>query len=264
MGARVLQITDLHLQGDPSHGFYGVNTRTSLARVLDHAAARGPYDAVVATGDLSDDGSPSAYSALRDALEAFGVPSWCVPGNHDDAAAMKRHLESDAVSLAPAAALGPWDLRLLDSHVPGSVAGRLGADRLSMLAAELAGAADRPQLLCLHHGPHPVCPKRLCNLEDAREMLELVDAHPNVRGVAWGHNHCEYTSDVRDTLFMLTPSTCVEARHPPQDRASDPHVWDPTRVGYRIIELEDSGAVTSRVEWLTPEGVAARSGAGTR
>jgi Icc protein len=56
----LLQITDTHLSADADAQMQGINTSASLAQVISHARAQGvDFDAVLATGDISQDGSAS-------------------------------------------------------------------------------------------------------------------------------------------------------------------------------------------------------------
>ena len=41
-------------------------------------------DLLLATGDLSEDGSRTSYLALRNYLKPLGIPVLALPGNHDD------------------------------------------------------------------------------------------------------------------------------------------------------------------------------------
>jgi len=84
---RILHLSDTHLSGEGTlhHGM--VDTTAALRRVLDRAAAVGRLDLVVASGDLSDDGSEASYRVLRDLLEpwadARGAAVIYTMGNHD-------------------------------------------------------------------------------------------------------------------------------------------------------------------------------------
>ena len=63
-------------------------------------------DAVVLTGDSTDDGSQAAYAWLRGCLTTLAVPAYCIPGNHDDAEVLRAVLPGDNVHVIDWAELG--------------------------------------------------------------------------------------------------------------------------------------------------------------
>ena len=95
---RVVQITDLHLLPDNGSRLYGVDTMASLELVLEKIMELPePAEAIIATGDLAEDGSEESYARLRQRLARLGVPVYVLPGNHDDPAAMRATLVGDGV-----------------------------------------------------------------------------------------------------------------------------------------------------------------------
>src|SRR5690606_33091215 len=111
----VVQLTDTHLMADPAGVLCHVNTDASLRAVLDLVRANGHRpDLLLATGDLSHDGSPAAYRRLRELLEQTDWPVRCLPGNHDDPQALR-----DALGqwTQPVTDIGGWRIVLLDSTV---------------------------------------------------------------------------------------------------------------------------------------------------
>ena len=61
-GMRILQITDTHLYGDPAARHYDrIDTGAALTGLLDRLGALEAVDAVVHTGDASEDGSEESY-----------------------------------------------------------------------------------------------------------------------------------------------------------------------------------------------------------
>jgi DNA-binding LacI/PurR family transcriptional regulator len=58
----------------------------AMTRLLD----RSPQpDAVLVTGDLTDDGDPRSYARVRELLAPLAVPVHPIPGNHDDRDALR-------------------------------------------------------------------------------------------------------------------------------------------------------------------------------
>ncbi|TPD49001.1 MAG: phosphodiesterase, partial [Thalassolituus maritimus] len=71
---RIVQVTDTHLFGDIGGKLLGVPTYDSMHAVLSQLDAF-PFqaDAMLVTGDLSQDGSEQSYRLLDDAMARFGA-----------------------------------------------------------------------------------------------------------------------------------------------------------------------------------------------
>jgi 3',5'-cyclic AMP phosphodiesterase CpdA len=135
-------------------------------------------------------------------------------GNHDDRNALVRVFPacapaSDVHGLQQAVDVGSLRLILLDSLVPGTQAGTLGAQRLAWLDEQLAREADRPTMLFVHHPPiemgvPPVDDSRLL---DAAALAVVVGRQRNVVRVACGHLHREIFGTWAGTTLSVCPST---------------------------------------------------------
>jgi Icc protein len=209
----LIQISDCHLHGNPRTLAKGVSTfETLAATVAAIGADEDVIDAVVASGDLSNDWSDDSYLHFADLTRALGAPVYALPGNHDDPAQLVRVLSAEGVLVRPGADIGAWRLIFLDSVIRGEINGRLGSAKLAALDAELAGAEGRFALVFLHH--HPVAVGRawedVPGVADAEAFFAVLDRHANVRGVAWGHIHFGFESERRGVRLVAAPSTCME------------------------------------------------------
>ncbi|HUO82628.1 MAG TPA: 3',5'-cyclic-AMP phosphodiesterase [Gammaproteobacteria bacterium] len=242
----LLQITDPHLFAHDGGEIEGVNTQTSLSAVLAGAQARAdwPPQAVLATGDLVHDHTRAGYERFRTNLAGFGLPVYCIPGNHDEPGLMREMLDTAPFQFCGAAEYGPWAIAMLDTHLPGSNGGRLGDSELARLDALLAGWPDRHVLVCLHHQPVPMGSPWIDSLgiEDVDELLAIVARHGNVRALLWGHVHQE-SDRMRDGLrLMSTPSTCAQFAP-----FTEVFTVDDAAPGYRWLELAADGGIVSEV-----------------
>ena len=61
---RIAQITDCHLPADPKQQYRGINPRDNLNTLLQKVKDLAP-NLVLASGDLSEDGSRISYLALQ-------------------------------------------------------------------------------------------------------------------------------------------------------------------------------------------------------
>nr|MCU0235318.1 metallophosphoesterase [Thermoanaerobaculales bacterium] len=190
---RLLQLTDTHLMADPAASLRGVRTQPSLEACLALARRRHlPADLIAVTGDLVQD-EPAAYGSLELLLDDLGAPVLLVPGNHDVPDELVRRLSHPPFQVGGVWLVGRWAIVMLDTWFAGSNdgEGQLGADELARLDATLQAHREQHALVCLHHPPVSMEAPGLdaLGLLDAEPFLAILDRHPQVRGVAWGHAH---------------------------------------------------------------------------
>jgi 3',5'-cyclic-AMP phosphodiesterase len=194
----LIQISDPHLQ-DPGPGRYGTDTARTLQRALDRVERSGVRpDAVVLSGDLTEDGSAAQYRRLRGIVEPvaarLGVPFVYAMGNHDDRAALRGVLLGDGSGstepLYQVVRVHGLRIVVLDSSVPGRAYGELGADQLGRLRAELAEPAPDGTVVVVHHPPLPsVLPLTAAIALQDRASLADALTGSDVRIVLAGHTH---------------------------------------------------------------------------
>ncbi len=189
-------------------------TRARLAHVLDAIVnRREPPAAIVITGDLTQNGDPSAYAALREQVVTvatrLGSQLMWLPGNHDERHAFARSLLGSSDDAAAIQVMDVAGLRLigLDSCVPGHHHGSLTDATLAALRAELATPAPRGTVLAIHHPPLPA-------VMDSLQDLMLRDPAPfaaaivatDVRWILAGHVHSACTG-----VFAGVPVTTASS-----------------------------------------------------
>ena len=246
----LIQFTDLHWYADAATDYRGCNTRRSFGRVLDAARPRLPVDALLMTGDLVDDGSPAGYAALADLLAPLGIPALCIPGNHDAPTALAALSGRAHMRVGGQHRLGRWLICLLNSFLPDDARGQLSPAQLDgldrALAREAQGHGGRHVLVALHHQPMPVGSRWLdgVGLQQPAALWTVLDRHPNVRAVVFGHVHQEFDAQRGPIRVLGTPSTCAQFLRHSDDFALDPALGP----GYRWFELGDDGALATGVE----------------
>ncbi len=244
---RLVQFTDPHLYGSETETLRGIATLPALVRTMEVAQARDwPVDAVLVTGDLVQD-DPAGYQHFRRLFGALDLPILCLPGNHDEPAAMHRELRGAPFITDGYVDMGAWRIVLLDSCLPGSARGRLTHQTLAALDSALSSADTRHTLVCLHHHPVAMSSRWLdqVGLENAAEFFEVIDRHRNVRAVLWGHVHQSYDSLRKNVRLLATPSTC--AQFVPR---ADEFAVDARPPAYRTLELRPDGTLLTEVVWV--------------
>ena len=81
----VLQITDTHLFADRDREMMGVKTDHSFQAVLDQIRELNlDPDVFLLTGNLSQDETSDSCEYLQSLITHFNIPTYWIPGNHDD------------------------------------------------------------------------------------------------------------------------------------------------------------------------------------
>jgi 3',5'-cyclic-AMP phosphodiesterase len=244
---RILHISDPHLFADPRGRLRGVETLTSLQQVLAHATRRrASFDAVLCSGDIVNDDA-GGYAHFARELAKLGVPVYCVPGNHDTPAVMRRALSAAPFQVGGYVDIGTaWRLILLDSCLPGKAEGRLGAAELRALETALS-ATDRYAVVCMHHHPVGMASHWLdaVGIQNADELFTVLDAHSRVRVVSWGHVHQCFDGRRQGVRLLATPSTGGQFLP-----LSDEFAVDHRPPAYRRLTLQGDGMIDTEVVWV--------------
>lgn len=222
----IAQISDLHLRTDGVLIHNQYDTHTAVERCVAHINRLTPKpDVVLATGDLTDDGSPADYARLRQLLDRLTMPCYVIPGNHDDRANLRMAF-ADLGYIPDSGdflhyALEEYAMRLigLDTLLPGELGGGLCPQRLAWLEARLEEQPGRPTLIFMHHPPFPSGIRFLDSpsFEGALELQSLISAHRQIRQIVCGHIHRDISAYWAGTCISIAPSCLyqmnLELRH---------------------------------------------------
>lgn len=213
----IAHLSDCHILGGEALAYGRVDTAGALrAAVAAVNALPARPDAILVTGDLTEDGSPGAYDAFKAIAGDLPAPLLPVVGNHDDRAALARAFDLEACFdlqqgfIQYAVGAGDFRILVIDSQTPGEDRPSLCRDRLAWVEAELAD--PRPTLIALHHPPFPAGvdwmepPDR----HWAASLAALVARHPAVVRIACGHVHRAVTRVWAGAVAMSAPSTAQQ------------------------------------------------------
>lgn len=239
-----IQITDTHLVQSEEGHLLGLKTQFSLECVLDSVEAENSdFDFIVASGDLSQDGSLESYQRLQQSFSRFDVPSFWFAGNHDNQQNMKSVCEGTE-HLNNVIRSKHWQLVLLDSQVEGSVFGNLADDQLELLENALKERPDLYTLVSLHHHPIPMESGWMdkIGVKNGEKLMEIARRNKNVKCILWGHVHQDSDRMIDGIRMLSTPSTCVQFT--PKSEDFDVDMVAP---GYRRLQLNSDGTVDTEV-----------------
>jgi Icc protein len=240
----VVQLSDSHLFAEADGTLLGMKTRDGLAAVVDLVLQEQQnIDVVLATGDLSQDGTVESYQAFRDASERIDAPKRWLPGNHDELREMAIAAQKSDF-LEPVVDVGSWRITMLDSAVSGSVPGYLEDKQLQLLAQALSEAPQRHHLVCLHHHPVAIGAAWMepIGLRNPEALFAVLERFPQAKALLWGHVHQEFDETRDGVRLMASPSTCIQFAP-----GSEDFKLDDRAPGYRWLRLHDNGQIETGV-----------------
>jgi Icc protein len=252
MVLRLIQLTDSHLLDKQGGELKGVDTFASLEAVVKCCqAGKNPPDLIVATGDLSHDGSAASYRRFNAALEALHTPVMFIPGNHDNAAVMQSTLPGGYVRADRNAQIKGWNIIMIDSVLPGEEHGFLDTDELAFLDESLQNWPDLHALVCIHHQPVPVGSRWIdsLGLENPDELFDVIDRFDQVRGILFGHVHQVFETVRKGIRVLGAPATCMQFKP-----NANEFTLDDQPPGCRWLELRPDGSMVTEVVRIASTG----------
>jgi len=213
----IAQITDMHVKTQGEMLAPGLDSYAGLAAALGRIGGLDPQpDLLVATGDLTADGKPEEYRALRDLLSSLSMPYLLLPGNHDIRENMREAFpdqpwEDGRFLLS---AVDDWPVRFigLDSVVAGKPHGEICAGRRRWLDGKLAEAPDKPTIVMLHHPPFVtgIAYMDAMGLNDPAGLGEVIARHNQVIRILCGHIHRPVQTLFAGTMASVAPATSFQ------------------------------------------------------
>jgi Icc protein len=231
---RILHLSDTHFGGRNPDVPAGPEAR--LRAVLAAASERGPFDAVVVSGDVCDAGAEADALAVRALLVDLAPVVVAVPGNHDESAVVARTFGEASGTL------GEWLVVGVATNVPAQIHGdgRPLADAVSRLER---AAPDRPAIVIHHHPVHSRSTHEWFTLEGRDLVLEALARRSAPLLMLSGHTHEAFEAQVGPVRFIGAPSTYYGLAH-----GGDGQEVDPGGTGAVVIEVhEDAAATTTEV-----------------
>lgn len=211
----ILQLSDTHIVPDGALVSGRLDTADALARLVGRISSIrdqiGPIDALLVSGDLSDDGSAESYARFKTLIAPLDLPTCVIPGNHDARDPMRSAFAKDLPVNGPlnwTRRVGDIYLIGLDTLVEGQGSGMLSPDSLSFLQYALFEAGDAPVLLALHHPPF-VCGIGFMDeigLTNREALRDVLAGFSGTLRIVCGHIHSMIVGDIADHVAISAPS----------------------------------------------------------
>lgn len=252
---RLAQITDCHLLIEGGH-YEGIDSAVRLQSVMAKLAEchkTQPWDAVMITGDVTQDHTPGSYEILTDYCREYlndTTVAW-LPGNHDEISCLNQHFSQPPFTTAKHLKLRHWHVLLLNTKGP-TPSGKVSGIHLKEITDVLEQIpVDEPVAVFCHHHLLPVgayIDKHITT--NGETLLALLKAYPQVKCIAHGHVHQQRQTLIErtgsdDILLMATPSTSMQFKANSMARDNDD-----LGAAFRWFELDGGAQVSSDVIWL--------------
>jgi len=251
----LVQITDCHLQNNPHHLYRDYDVESGLNKLITDLlnTVKNP-NALLWTGDLVHHGGPDGYHRLRQRIEKLPLPSYWIPGNHDDAELMQ---QIGGLLNQRSFCSDHWVVILLDSSAmpDGKGSGSLAESELRFLRKELERYPDKHCLVVLHHNPLPVNSRwqdRIM-LANALPFWDVVTSYPQVKAVLCGHVHQDWDLEYCGVQVLTTSSSSVQFKKCSDEMLleDDPELLGPA---YRVLKLHPDGSIATSVKRIAVDG----------
>jgi Icc protein len=215
-------------------------------------------DALLVSGDLTDNGAPEEYQRVRELLAPLDLTPHVLPGNHDLRAPLREAFElpgKGAEHVSYAVDLGPLRLVCLDSTIPGAEGGSLDGGRTEWLEATLAEDTAKPTVVALHHPPLrteiPTFERIGLAPESCEALAGVLARHPQVKRIVAGHVHRSIVAELAGRAVVTVPSTYLQAAldftAPKLQMRADPP-------GFAVHALRDDSLATHLQRIAAPSG----------
>lgn len=216
----LVQLTDTHVVASDRVHEAGVDEKhlldpnRRLAMTIESIGAEPiGISAVVATGDLTNDGRPDEYEALGELLDPLDIPVYAVPGNHDDRASIRAlfpHLPwADSEHASWVVEHQGITIVGLDSTRPPDHGAAFDDDRAAWLDSTLSNVRENSAvLLAMHHPPFRTGIGWMdrSGFTGLDRFAEVIAAH-RVDRILCGHMHRPMNSIVGGTIAQVGLST---------------------------------------------------------
>ena len=234
---RILHISDIHLT-DQGISIWGVNTMENFHRLVRSIKTHSDIDAIIISGDLSNDGSRWSYEYADRVFSQLGIPTYLCVGNHDNFASLNEHTQycKNVRELQ----IDDWEILFLNSVIPDAdnpeknkARGEVDIEQLSFIKERSSNY--KKVAIVLHHPPIETggwLDRRI--LENRRDLVECIEECGNVRLVMYGHIHCYTNYAQSGILYTSAPAVSYAF-----DNRLAKFEIDYGAEGYNLIEIND-------------------------
>lgn len=206
---RLAQITDCHLLASSEDLYKGVQPARYLAAIVAHLVQQQP-DAVLLTGDVTQDHTPASYQLLSHIMAPLSCPVFCLPGNHDDVEQLAWLCEQAPFRPERSLNLDGWQLLLLNTKGDTPAGVFLPAEQHWLQQQCQQTDAEAIWLFCHHHPVALNCFIDKHGQQHQAALWQSINQQPRIRGIGHGHAHYAYHRRQQQVDIVGCPASSVQ------------------------------------------------------
>ncbi|WP_062430518.1 metallophosphoesterase [Herbidospora daliensis] len=233
----VAHVSDTHIDGGP-------RATERAERVMRHVDGLA-VDAVIATGDIADNGAPAEYELARKILTTRH-PTLICPGNHDSRGPFREVLLGSAGTdpVNQVMSVGSFSIVLVDSSIPGRAEGRLEESTLTWLDETLSTLPGKA-FVGMHHQASTLHSPYVdgIGLRNPSDLAEVLGRHSNVVAVLSGHAHTAAATTFAGLPLLVGPGV-VSTGLTPYETENRPPVSVEQPPGFALHVFDGEHLVT--------------------
>ncbi len=234
----IAQISDSHLFSDPAKFHHGANVYQNLLLVLIELSSFEQLDAIIFTGDLTQDHTSASYQLFAQCFEQakINVPVYFLAGNHDEPELMHLYLGNKPFDKDKLINFDNWQVLLINSKSE-TPAGYVDDDELTRLVKNKA----KFQLVMMHH--HPVDVNYFIDrhgLNNQQAFWQAANTNPMIKAIACGHVHRSMKVNAEHFSSQVPVFTCP-ATSIEFDTTADTVASTGKGPGFRLFILHKNG-----------------------
>ncbi|STX52396.1 3',5'-cyclic adenosine monophosphate phosphodiesterase CpdA [Legionella busanensis] len=214
---KLLQITDLHLFASNDKRIFGIDSNNRFKQVITHIKQHELHDtdAIILTGDLSQDETRESYQHILMAFKEFKIPVYWIPGNHDNLLLMQSVFASSSIlQYKRVLNCKYWHFIFLNTAIPSQGVGYLNEEELFIITEEIKKLEEPKKIaLIMHHHPAYINTPLMdqYGLKNQSQFWQKLINSP-VQLIICGHVHGHYSFEYQNITIECAPATCFQIK----------------------------------------------------
>lgn len=212
---KIIQLTDFHLFENEKEKIHGYCSYDCLKLVIDYIVTHNfmNADAVLITGDISEDRSSGSYYLALRQLSRMKLPIYEISGNHDNKFIMNSvFMKSSIINHVGNLNIKEWKVFHLETVQDGHDSGLCSMEQLLSIEKNIVKNNITKIALFMHHHPVPVGTPLVdsCMLMNNKDLLRLCEKNNSIKAIACGHAHTDYSEIYNHCIIDVCPATCFQ------------------------------------------------------
>lgn len=245
----IAQISDCHLFSQKGGMHYGANVYQNLLNVLQKIKTQHQVQAIVFTGDITQDHSEVSYQRFVEAVAECEITTqiYYLAGNHDEHELLDKHLSLTPFNTGKLIDDTFWQIVLLNSKSE-TPKGLVSEKDLSALDSKID--KTKKQLIMMHH--HPLDVGYFIDrhgLTNQKQFWQAINKQQTIKAIACGHVHQSMTiyskPEANGVPLYTCPATSIQFDTTKESGSSNGQGG-----GFRIFSLYANGQIETQSYFL--------------